>query len=100
MTQRDRDEHYCFVVDNTHDIIYSNDLGGTPVDNARERITVLTLKRTNPDDRIKIYLHEIRKAGERAANLTQQLLALSRPQKVEPAAYLNNKAPAGEDAEV
>lgn len=97
MTQRDRGEHYCFVVDDTHDIIYSNDPEGnyTSVSNARERTTVLTLEGTNPD---KIYLQEIRKAGERTATLTQQSLALSRPQK--PAANLNNKALAGEDAEV
>ena len=40
----------------------------------------LALQRTSPDDRIHGYLKEIKKAGDRAANLTQQLLASGRKQ--------------------
>ena len=101
MTQSDRDQHYCFLDDNTHHIFYSHDLEGnhTSVNRAGEPISGFTLERTNPDDRIKIYLQK-RKAGERAANLTQQLLALSRPPTLEPAANLNDEARFGEDAGV
>jgi len=44
----------------------------------------LALQRTSPDDRVKGYLEEIRKAGERAANLTRQLLAFGRKQMLKP----------------
>jgi PAS domain S-box-containing protein len=44
----------------------------------------LALQRANPDDRVKNYLEEIRKAGERAANLTHQLLAFGRRQVLKP----------------
>ncbi|HJP95567.1 MAG TPA: PAS domain S-box protein [Pyrinomonadaceae bacterium] len=40
----------------------------------------LALQRTSPDDRIHGYLEEIKKAGDRAANLTQQLLVFGRKQ--------------------
>lgn len=46
----------------------------------------LALQRTNPDDRIRGYLEEIRKAGDRAANLTRQLLAFGRKQMLKPVA--------------
>jgi PAS domain S-box-containing protein len=46
----------------------------------------LALQRANPDDRIRGYLEEIRKAGERAANLTRQLLAFGRKQLLKPVA--------------
>ena len=46
----------------------------------------LALQRTNPDSRTKNYLEEIRKAGDRAANLTRQLLAFGRKQMLKPAA--------------
>jgi PAS domain S-box-containing protein len=46
----------------------------------------LALQRTNPEERIKNYLEEIRKAGERAANLTRQLLAFGRKQMLKPVA--------------
>lgn len=44
----------------------------------------LALQRSNPDDRVKGYLEEIKKAGERAANLTRQLLAFGRKQMLKP----------------
>ncbi|HKR13738.1 MAG TPA: response regulator [Pyrinomonadaceae bacterium] len=44
----------------------------------------LALQRTNPDERIRGYLEEIRKAGDRAANLTRQLLAFGRKQMLKP----------------
>lgn len=44
----------------------------------------LALQRANPDDRVKGYLEEIKKAGERAANLTRQLLAFGRKQMLKP----------------
>ena len=51
----------------------------------------LALQRANPDSRTKTYLEEIRKAGERAANLTRQLLAFGRKQMLKPVALnLNN----------
>lgn len=46
----------------------------------------LALQRANPDDRMKSYLEEIRKAGDRAANLTRQLLAFGRKQMLKPVA--------------
>ena len=48
--------------------------------------SILALQRTNPDDRICGYLEEIRKAGERASNLTRQLLAFGRKQMLKPVA--------------
>ena len=44
----------------------------------------LALQRTDPDDRLRGYLEEIKKAGERAANLTRQLLAFGRKQMLKP----------------
>jgi signal transduction histidine kinase/CheY-like chemotaxis protein len=44
----------------------------------------LVLMRTPPDDPLRNDLDEIRKAGERAATLTQQLLAFSRKQILQP----------------
>jgi PAS domain S-box-containing protein len=44
----------------------------------------LALQRAAPDDRIRGYLEEIKKAGERAANLTRQLLAFGRKQMLKP----------------
>jgi PAS domain S-box-containing protein len=44
----------------------------------------LSLNRLNPDDRIAHNVHEIKKAAERAAALTRQLLAFSRKQILEP----------------
>lgn len=44
----------------------------------------LALQRTNQDERIRSYLEEIRKAGDRAANLTRQLLAFGRKQMLKP----------------
>lgn len=46
----------------------------------------LALQRTNPDSRIRNYLEEIKKAGDRAANLTRQLLAFGRKQMLKPVA--------------
>ncbi|HEV8431166.1 MAG TPA: response regulator [Pyrinomonadaceae bacterium] len=46
----------------------------------------LALQRTNPDARVKTYLEEIRKAGDRATNLTRQLLAFGRKQMLKPVA--------------
>ena len=46
----------------------------------------LALQRANPDSRTKTYLEEIRKAGDRAANLTRQLLAFGRKQMLKPVA--------------
>lgn len=40
----------------------------------------LTILKANPHDNSYSYLHEIKKAGERAASLTRQLLAFSRKQ--------------------
>jgi len=44
----------------------------------------LALQRANPDERVRGYLEEIKKAGERAANLTRQLLAFGRKQMLKP----------------
>src|ERR1051326_802936 len=44
----------------------------------------LALQRADPDERMSSYLEEIRKAGERAANLTRQLLAFGRKQMLKP----------------
>ena len=44
----------------------------------------LALQRADPDDRLRGYLEEIKKAGERAANLTRQLLAFGRKQMLKP----------------
>jgi signal transduction histidine kinase len=44
----------------------------------------LALQRANPDDRLRGYLEEIKKAGERAATLTRQLLAFGRKQMLKP----------------
>ena len=44
----------------------------------------LALQRADPDDRIRGYLEEVKKAGERAANLTRQLLAFGRKQMLKP----------------
>ena len=44
----------------------------------------LALQRANPDDRLRGYLEEIKKAGERAATLTRQLLAFGRKQLLKP----------------
>jgi PAS domain S-box-containing protein len=46
----------------------------------------LALQRANPNERLKGYLEEIRKAGERATNLTRQLLAFGRKQMLKPVA--------------
>lgn len=46
----------------------------------------LALKRTGEDNPIAGYLVEIRKAGDRAANLTRQLLAFGRKQMLQPIA--------------
>jgi len=44
----------------------------------------LLLKGLTPDDPARAYVLQIREAGERAANLTQQLLAFSRKQVIQP----------------
>src|SRR5882762_9645773 len=44
----------------------------------------LSLRRLRPDDPLSVYLTEIKKAGERAAPLTRQLLAFSRKQVMQP----------------
>ncbi len=51
----------------------------------------LALQRANPDSRTKTYLEEIRKAGDRAANLTRQLLAFGRKQMLKPVAMNLNE---------
>jgi len=51
----------------------------------------LALQRGNPDSRTKAYLEEIRKAGDRAANLTRQLLAFGRRQMLKPVALNLNE---------
>jgi len=51
----------------------------------------LALQRGNPDSRTKTYLEEIRKAADRAANLTRQLLALGRKQMLNPEALNLNE---------
>ena len=50
----------------------------------------LALQRVDPDTRIKGYLEEIRKAGDRAGNLTRQLLAFGRKQMLNPVAMSLN----------
>ena len=50
----------------------------------------LALQRVDPDTRIKMYLEEIRKAGDRAGNLTRQLLAFGRKQMLKPVALSLN----------
>ena len=44
----------------------------------------LILRRIGPDDPIRQNVEEIRKAGERSAELTRQLLAFSRRQILQP----------------
>ncbi len=44
----------------------------------------LLLERLSPGDRLRANVEEIRKAGERAASLTRQLLAFSRQQVISP----------------
>ena len=44
----------------------------------------LTLRRLAPDSPVRNNIEEIKKAGERAANLTRQLLAFSRKQVLQP----------------
>lgn len=44
----------------------------------------LTLRRLKPDDPLQRHVIEIKKAGERAASLTRQLLAFSRKQVLQP----------------
>jgi len=44
----------------------------------------LALRRIQPEDRLRQEIDEIRKAGERAATLTSQLLAFSRKQVLQP----------------
>lgn len=44
----------------------------------------LSLRRLEPDDPMRANLDEIRKAGERAASLTRQILAFSRKQVLQP----------------
>ena len=46
----------------------------------------LTLSRVAPSDPVRAWVEEIRKAGDRAANLTRQLLAFSRQQVLRPQA--------------
>jgi two-component system cell cycle sensor histidine kinase/response regulator CckA len=46
----------------------------------------LALQRMNGNDPIRGYLEEIKKAGDRAANLTRQLLAFGRKQMLQPLA--------------
>jgi CheY-like chemotaxis protein len=53
--------------------------------------TALALRRTEDESSIKPYLEEVQKAGERAANLTRQLLAFGRKQILQPVSLdLNN----------
>jgi PAS domain S-box-containing protein len=50
----------------------------------------LALRRLKPDDSLRRYIEEIKKAGERSAVLTHQLLAFSRQQILQPKViYLN-----------
>jgi two-component system cell cycle sensor histidine kinase/response regulator CckA len=44
----------------------------------------LTMKRLQPEDSLRHNIEEIRKAGDRAASLTRQLLAFSRKQVLQP----------------
>ncbi|HLM60254.1 MAG TPA: PAS domain S-box protein, partial [Pyrinomonadaceae bacterium] len=44
----------------------------------------LTLRRLKPDDPLRLNIEEIKKAGQRSADLTQQLLAFSRQQMLQP----------------
>src|SRR3989440_12092988 len=48
--------------------------------------TSLALQRVDDDSAIKPYLEEVKKAGDRAANLTRQLLAFGRKQIMQPLA--------------
>lgn len=52
----------------------------------------MTLKKMAPDDLLRDYLEEIKKAGERATVLTGQLLAFSRKQVLKPRVYDLNAA--------
>ncbi len=44
----------------------------------------LTLKKMSPNDRCRHYIEEVKNAGDRAAELTSQLLAFSRKQVLQP----------------
>jgi len=48
--------------------------------------TSLALQKLNDEDSIKPYLEEVKKAGDRATNLTRQLLAFGRKQILQPIA--------------
>jgi two-component system cell cycle sensor histidine kinase/response regulator CckA len=48
--------------------------------------SALALRRVGPDHAVSSYLEEIKKAGDRAANLTRQLLAFGRKQLLQPLA--------------
>jgi len=55
-------------------------------DPAVQGYVALTLSRVAPSDPVRAWVEEIRKAGDRAANLTRQLLAFSRQQVLRPQA--------------
>ena len=46
----------------------------------------LVSRALGPDDKLQVYLHEIQKAGKRAADLAHRLLSFSRQQTIEPRA--------------